>query len=110
MVRKNLKSIALSAVLAAGLTAGHNLAVASDAGIIYKQAASEESNYCHIKYMAMTQESLQSGVPEFNPSDIVDMYGPCDFDPKSPEEVRKQVSTMNRGLHGESGGDSSSGD
>ncbi len=110
MFSKNFKSIALSAVLAAGLTAGANHAVASDAGIVYKQAASEDSNYCHIKYMALTQESLQNGVPEFNPSDIVDMYGPCNFDPQSPDEVRKQASVMSRGLHGESGGDSSSGD
>jgi len=107
MVRKNFTSIALTAVLAAGLTAGVNHAVANDAGIVYKQAASEDANYCHIKYMELTQESLQSGVPEFNPSDIVDMYGSCDFDPNSPEEVRKQAAAMNRGLHGESGGDSS---
>ena len=110
MISKNFNSIALAAVLAAGLTANAGQALASDAGVVYKQAASEDGSYCHIKYMALTQESLQSGVPEFNPSDIVDRYGPCDFDPKSPEEVRKQVSTMNRGLHGESGGDSSSGD
>ncbi len=110
MFSKNLKSIALSAVLAAGLTAGANHALASDAGIVYKQAASEDASYCHIKYMALTQESLQSGVPEFNPSDIVDMYGLCNFDPTSPEEVRKQVSAMSRGLYGESGGDSSSSD
>jgi hypothetical protein len=110
MVSKNLKSIALSAVLAAGLTVCASHALASDAGIVYKQAASEDASYCHIKYMALTRESLQSGVPEFNPSDVVDMYGPCNFDPKSPEEVRNQVSAMNRGLHGESGGDSSSDD
>ena len=110
MVSKNLKSIALSAMLAAGLTASASHALASDAGIVYKQVASEEGNYCHIKYMALTQESLQSGVPEFNPSDIVDMYGPCNFDPNSPEEVRRQASAMSRGLHGESGGDSSSSD
>jgi len=110
MLSKNFKSVALSALLAAGLPVGASHALASDAGIVYKQAASEDSNYCHIKYMALTQESLQSGVPEFNPSDIVDRYGPCDFDPKSSEEVRNQVSAMNRGLHGESGGESSSGD
>ena len=100
MVRKNFTSIALTAVLAAGLTAGVNHAVANDAGIVYKQAASEDANYCHIKYMALTQESLQSGVPEFNPSDVVDMYGPCSFDPSSPEEVRKQVSEMSHGQFG----------
>lgn len=110
MVSKNLKSIALSAVLAAGLTAGANHAVASEDGIVYKQAASEEASYCHIKYMAFTQESMQAGAPEFNPSDIVDMYGPCDFDPKSPEEVRKQGVAMSRGFHGESGGETGSND
>jgi len=100
MFSKNLKSIALSALLAAGLTVGASHALASDAGIVYKQAASEDSDYCHIKYMALTQASLQSGVPEFNPSDIVDMYGPCNFDPSSPEEVRKQLSEMSHGQFG----------
>ena len=109
MVSKNLKSIALSALLAAGLSAAASHALAGDDGIVYKQAATEDGNYCHIKYMALTQESLHSGVPEFNPSDIVDMYGPCNFDPKSPEEVRKQAHAMNRGQH-ESGGDTSSSD
>lgn len=103
MVSKNLKSIALAAVLAAGLTAGGSHAVANEDGIVYKQAAWEGGNYCHIKYMALTQESLQSGAPEFDPSDIIDMYGPCDFDPKSPAEVRKQVADMNRGLQRDSG-------
>ena len=110
MVNKNLKSIALSAVFAAGLIFSASPALASDGGIVYKQAASEDASYCHIKYMAMTQQSLQSGVPEFNPSDIVDMYGPCDFDPQSPEEVRKQAAIMTRGVHGESGGDTGSND
>jgi len=109
MFEKNFRSITGSALLAAGLFAITGTAAASDAGIVYKQA-SEEASYCHIKYLAMTPESLQSGVPEFNPSDVIDMYGPCGFDPQNPEELRRQTQAMNRGLHGESGGDSSSGD
>ena len=60
MSKRNFKSIALAAVFAAGLGAGN--AIASDAGIVYKQASSEEGSYCHIKYMAMTQQGLQTGV------------------------------------------------
>jgi hypothetical protein len=109
MINRNFKSIALAAGLAAGLTVAASSVRASETGIVYKQS-SEEVSYCHIKYMAMTNESLQRGVPEFNPSDIIDMYGPCNFDPQSHEEMRRQAAAMSRGQHGESGGDSSSSD
>ena len=108
MFNKNLTAIAGSAALA-GLFAVAGSAAASDMGIVYKQAA-EEASYCHIKYMAMTPQSLQSGVPEFNPSDVIDMYGPCNFDPQSPDEIRRQAATMNRNLYGDSGNDSGSSD
>jgi hypothetical protein len=60
MINRKLKSTALAALLAAGLSAGAGGALASDAGIVYKQTASEDNSYCHIKYMAMTQVSRNS--------------------------------------------------
>ena len=110
MFKTNLKTIALAGMFAATLSAGAGQALASESGIVWKQASSSESDYCHIKYMAFTEQSLRSGNLEFNPSDIVDMYGSCSFDPTSPEEVRKQVATSNQGIHGDGSNDSSSSD
>ena len=92
-----LKPMVLSAAFAMTLT---GQAMASENGIVYKQAASEDSNYCHIKYMAYSEQSLKSGKPEFDSSDIIDMYGECSFDPSNPEEVSKQMSQMSRGQFG----------
>ena len=110
MFNRTVKSLTGSALLATALVSGSVPVLASDAAIVYKQATTEDATYCHIKYMAMTPQSLQSGVPEFNPSEIIDMYGPCNFDPQSPEERRRQVEAMNRGLYGDSGSDGGSGD
>lgn len=98
-----LKPLALSAVFAMSLA---SQALAGETGIVYSQAA-DDGSYCHIKYMAFTEDSLKSGYLEFDESNIVDMYGPCSFDPKSPEEVRKQVALMSRGLNSEGSNDSS---
>lgn len=92
-----IKPMILSAALALTVAGP---AIASESGIVYKQASSEDSSYCHIKYSAFTEQSLQSGALEFNPSDVVDMYGPCSFNPSSQEEVRKQVAQMNRDQFG----------
>lgn len=110
MFKTNLKTIALAGMFAATLSAGAGRALASESGIVWKQASSSDSDYCHIKYMAFTEQSLRSGNLEFNPSDIVDMYGSCSFDPTSPEEVRKQVATSNQSIHGDGSNDSSSSD
>jgi hypothetical protein len=107
MFKTNLKPIALAAMFAATLSAGAGQALASESGIVWKQASSSDSDYCHIKYMAFTEQSLRSGNLEFNPSDIVDMYGSCSFDPTSPEEVRKQIAMSSRGMNGDGGNDSS---
>jgi len=108
MFKTNLKPITLAAMFAVAVSAGAGQALASESGIVWKQAASSDSDYCHIKYMAFTEESLRSGNLEFNPSDIIDMYGSCNFDPMSPEEVRKQVVMSSRGMYGEGGNDNSS--
>ena len=99
-----IKPLILSAMFAMSL-AGR--ALASETGIVYSQASPEDGSYCHMKYMAFTEDSLKSGYLEFDESNIVDKYGPCSFDPKSPEEVKKQVALMNRGLNSEGSNDSS---
>lgn len=83
-----LKPMVFSAAFAMALT---GQAMASESGIIYKQASSEDSNYCHMKYMAFKSETLRGPAPQFNPSEVIDRYGSCDFDPSAKEEVQSQL-------------------
>ena len=91
------KPMVLSATFAMALTGP---ALASENGILYMQASSEDSGYCHIKYAAYSEHSLKSGHLEFDTGDVIDMYGACSFDPTSPEEVSKQMSQMSRSQFG----------
>ena len=108
MLKLPSKSLVVSALFALSLTAGASQAIAEQDGIVYKQVSSSDSSYCHIKYMAFTAESLRTGALEFEPSDVIDRYGPCNFDPKSQQEVQNQLIATHRGLHGDGSNDSSS--
>jgi hypothetical protein len=110
MFKTNLKPLALSAIMAVSLTVGVGQAKADESGIILKEASANDPSYCHIKYMAFTLESLRGGALEFEPSDVIDLYGPCNFDPKSQQEVKSQLEAARRGLHGDGGNDSSASD
>jgi hypothetical protein len=102
MVKGSTKPLAVSALFAMTLAAGAAQAFAQQhGGIVYQQAAYEAPGYWHIKYMAFTDESLQSGQLEFE-DNVIDRYGACNFDPSSPEEVQKQMAIMNRSLFGDS--------
>lgn len=109
MFKLAVNPLILSAAFAMSLTAGMNFAGAEEMetttgadlanGIVLKQAAEHDSNYCHIKYMGFTERSLKSGDLEFNPTDVIDSYGSCAFDPKGAEEVKKQLSLLNHGMN-----------
>ncbi len=104
------KPLALSAIFALSLTAGVGQAKADMTdGIVLKEVAVAENNYCHIKYMAFTDSSLKSGDLEFDPSDVVDFYGSCNFNPKSPDEVQKQQAWLADRESNSGGGDSGGG-
>ncbi len=109
MFKNNLKPLAVSAMMAVSLTVGAGHVKADESGIISKQA-SGNGTYCHIKYMAFTAESLRNGALEFEPSDVIDFYGPCSFDPKSQQEVQSQLGAARRGLHGDGGSSDGGGD
>jgi hypothetical protein len=103
MVKGSIKPLAVSALFAMTLTAGAAQAFAQQhGGIVYQQAAYEAPGYCHIKYMAFTDESLQTGQLEFDEDNVIDRYDACNFDPSSPEQVQKQMAIMNRSLFGDS--------
>jgi len=107
MLKLKLKPLALSSMLAVALAAGTSHAAGGN-GIVLKDA-SEDGSYCHIKYMAFTEQSLKGGQLEFDPTNIVDRYSSCSFDPQSPEEVSKQMALMSRGVYGEGSNDSDGG-
>ena len=48
--------------------------------------------YCHLKFPAMREDTLSWQAPILDPQagDIVDFYGPCDYDPLGSDEIRVQ--------------------
>jgi hypothetical protein len=55
--------------------------------------------YCHLKFPAMREDSLSWEQPVFDSSsgNIVDFYGPCDYDPMGLDEIRVQRRVIVRG-------------
>jgi hypothetical protein len=61
-------------------------------GIIYRSAAPSDS-YCHLKFPAIRENTLFSNRPvlkDASDGDIIDFYGPCDYDPLGQQEVMRQ--------------------
>ena len=55
--------------------------------------------YCHLKFPAMREDSLSREQPVLDSStgNIVDFYGPCDYDPMGLDEIRVQRRVIVRG-------------
>ena len=52
-----------------------------------------ESKYCHLRFPAIQEETLSWARPVLkDPSDgdIIDFYGPCDYDPLGKEAILQQ--------------------
>jgi hypothetical protein len=67
-------------------------------GIISK-VPDPAGTYCHLKFPAISEETLFSDRPVLkSPSDgdIRDFYGPCDYDPLGKEEIRRQRADYQR--------------
>ena len=76
MVKRSIKPLAASALFTLALASGAAQAVAQQQGrIVYQQQAYEAPGYCHIKYKAFTNESLQTGQLEFDEDNLIDRYG-----------------------------------
>jgi hypothetical protein len=61
--------------------------------VIYRKAVDAAGKYCHLKFPAIQKKTLYSGRPvlkDASDGDIVDFYGPCDYDPLGREEVMRQ--------------------
>ena len=61
-----------------------------------------ESKYCRLRFPAIREETLYWYRPVLkDPSDgdIVDFYGPCDYNPLGKEEVLRQRAQLRRDRH-----------
>jgi hypothetical protein len=70
-------------------------------GLITKVVAIPGSNYCHLKFPAIVEDTLYRDRPVLkDPSegDIIDFYGPCDYDPLGREEIERQRAEVRRRL------------
>jgi len=70
-------------------------------GVLSAVALNREGSYCHLRFPAMRPSTLDSAKPTLKPastSDIVDFYGPCDYDPVGKEQVIKQKQLRDEAL------------
>jgi hypothetical protein len=66
-------------------------------GVLFK-ARIEGTNYCHMKFPAIREDTLSWDRPVLkDPSsgDIIDFYGSCGHDPLGKVEVAQQKKTLN---------------
>ena len=63
-----------------------------------------ESKYCRLRFPAIREETIYWARPVLkdpNDGDIVDFYGPCDYDPLGKEEVARQRAQLRRDRYNE---------
>jgi hypothetical protein len=85
-----LQNLLLIPLLAGAL--GSSLPVWAAESVIYRKELGS-GNYCHLKFPAIQKRTLYSSRPvlkDASEGDIVDFYGPCDYDPLGREEVMRQ--------------------
>ena len=62
-------------------------------GVIGAVALNRAGTYCHLRFPAIRVSTLDSKKPQLKPAsshDIIDYYGPCDYNPVGKEEVERQ--------------------
>ena len=90
---KTIKSL-LSVLMLFGLSIP-TLAEAQSA----ERKKDESVGYCHLKFPAIREDTLYSDRPVLKDprdGDIIDFYGPCDYDPLGKEAVLRQRAELVR--------------
>jgi hypothetical protein len=88
----NLKNLALAAAFAVGALGLNSFAAEAAEGILFKAQAGN-TNYCHLKFPAIREDTLERDRPILKDSstgDIVDFYGSCDYDPTGKAALQDQ--------------------
>ena len=63
------------------------------------QVKAEAGNYCRLKFPAIREETLSWASPILKDAasgDIIDFYGPCDYDPHGKDAVQTQKRDLER--------------
>ena len=92
MHRHPFRRTSVRGVILAGLLGAFASSQAAAEGTVQKLASTADG-YCHLKIPAMRPSTLASGAPELKSTptgDVIDFYGPCDYDPKSKAEIAAQ--------------------
>ena len=82
----------LASLLLIGSLGATATAMAADDGILLKQELTPDS-YCHEKFPAIDQSTLDSDDPTLKSSttgDVIDFYGSCDESPTGKDQVWQQ--------------------
>jgi hypothetical protein len=64
----------------------------ADDGVI-SRVADPSGSFCHLRFPAITEDTLFSDQPilkDASEGDIIDAYGPCNFDPLGKESILRQ--------------------
>ncbi len=106
MLKLMISFASLVALFVLPAMVGGNMAIAEE-GVVVREVAMGP-DYCHIKYEAFKVETLGNPEPEFNSDDLIDFYGSCSLNPRSKDEVQRQLADASREWMAE--GDSSGSD
>ncbi len=67
-------------------------------GVFYR-APTSDGSYCHLKFPAIREDTLSWSQPilkDRSSGDIVDFYGPCNYDPHGKDAIQSQKLDMQR--------------
>jgi len=87
------KKLMLGALISIGVLGIDPLSGKADDGILLK-VQMPGTNYCHLKFPAIREETLSSSRPvlkDASTGDILDFYGPCNYDPLGSEAIQAQL-------------------
>jgi hypothetical protein len=88
MKMKSIKLLLTGMALTGALSLG---AVSTRAETVISKDVFANGSYCHAKFETIRDETLASSQPVLKDvDDIVDFYGPCDYDPLGKEEIQAQ--------------------
>jgi len=82
--------IMLGVLLLAGTFGAGAASIWGAEGVISKVQMTG-TNYCHMKFPAIREETLSWDRPVLkNDGDIIDFYGPCNYDPLGKDAIQAQ--------------------
>jgi hypothetical protein len=73
---------------------GSSIALAAGAEPVISKDVLTEGSYCHMKFPAIDEDSLASQHPFLkspDEGDIIDFYGPCNYDPLGKDAIHAQL-------------------